>query len=61
MQPMMAFLHPHLPPPGGDVDPFGIVKIYPTKEGGEEWYMNMDNAAVTQERAHPNDLKSARL
>jgi F5/8 type C domain len=27
---------------GGDgVDPFGINKIYPTKTGGEEWYMDM--------------------
>ena len=34
---------PPPPPPSGDVDPFGVVKIYPTKEGGEEWYMNMDN------------------
>jgi F5/8 type C domain-containing protein len=34
---------PPPPPPGGDVDPFGIVKIYPTKEGGEEWFMNMNN------------------
>lgn len=34
---------PPPPPPGGDVDPFGITKIYPTKEGGEEWFMNMNN------------------
>ncbi|HSL13848.1 MAG TPA: LamG-like jellyroll fold domain-containing protein [Nitrososphaeraceae archaeon] len=26
-----------------DVDVFGIKKIYPTKPGGEEWFMNMDN------------------
>jgi predicted MPP superfamily phosphohydrolase len=25
------------------VDAFGIKKIYPTKPGGEEWFMNMDN------------------
>ena len=25
------------------VDKFGIKKIYPTKTGGEEWYMNMNN------------------
>ncbi len=26
-----------------EVDVFGIKKIYPTKPGGEEWFMNMDN------------------
>ena len=25
------------------VDKFGIRKIYPTKSGGEEWFMNMQN------------------
>jgi hypothetical protein len=25
------------------VDKFGIEKIYPTKRGGREWYVNMDN------------------
>jgi hypothetical protein len=25
------------------VDKFGIKKIYPTKKGGREWYINMDN------------------
>ncbi|MGZ8890725.1 MAG: hypothetical protein ACXW0J_04915, partial [Nitrososphaeraceae archaeon] len=24
-------------------DKFGIEKIYPTKTGGEEWFMNMNN------------------
>lgn len=24
-------------------DPFGIKKIYPTKQGGREWFMNMSN------------------
>jgi hypothetical protein len=26
-------------------DPFGIKKIYPTKQGGREWFMNMSNPA----------------
>jgi F5/8 type C domain/Putative metal-binding motif len=26
---------------GGQKDPFGIQKIYPTKQGGEEWFMDM--------------------
>jgi hypothetical protein len=26
---------------GGQTDPFGIQKIYPTKAGGEEWFMDM--------------------
>jgi hypothetical protein len=25
------------------VDPFGIIKIHPTKSNGEEWYINMNN------------------
>ena len=35
--------------PGGtitnssEVDKFGIQKIYPTKQGGREWFLNMDN------------------
>ena len=29
----------------GSVDNFGIRKILPTKTGGEEWYMNMNNPA----------------
>jgi F5/8 type C domain len=30
-------------PAASDVDPFGIKKLYPTKSGGEQWFMNMDN------------------
>ena len=29
------------PTPSGDTDQFGIRKLYSTKPGGEEWYMNM--------------------
>jgi len=28
---------------GGVLDDFGIEKIYPTKSGGNEWYVNMDD------------------
>jgi hypothetical protein len=28
---------------GADTDIFGIKKLYPTKNNGEEWYMNMNN------------------
>jgi len=31
------------PTPSGDTDQFGIRKLYSTKAGGEEWYMNMVN------------------
>jgi hypothetical protein len=35
---------PPPPPPDGETnDKFGIKKIYPTKPGGEEWYMNMQD------------------
>jgi Bacterial Ig domain/PKD domain len=30
------------PPPVGK-DPFGVKEIYQTKQGGEEWFMNMNN------------------
>ncbi|HEX9319657.1 MAG TPA: discoidin domain-containing protein [Nitrososphaeraceae archaeon] len=30
-------------PPAAGTDKFGIKKLYPTKSGGEEWYMNMAN------------------
>ncbi|MGB8132629.1 MAG: discoidin domain-containing protein, partial [Nitrososphaeraceae archaeon] len=36
---------------GGDgVDPFGINKIYPTKTGGEEWYMDMTDGQDPRSR-----------
>ena len=28
---------------GNGVDKFGIKEIYPTKQGGEEWFVNMNN------------------
>jgi hypothetical protein len=31
------------PPVDNGTDPFGIKKIYKTKQGGEEWFMNMNN------------------
>jgi hypothetical protein len=31
------------PPPTGGTDKFGIKELYPTKSGGEEWFMNMVN------------------
>jgi len=30
-------------PPSNLVDPFGIREIYPTKTGGEQWFMNMND------------------
>ena len=32
-----------VPPPQTGVDKFGIKEIYPTKPGGEEWFMNMQD------------------
>ena len=32
----------------GENDPFGIKKIYPTKQGGREWFMNMSNPKMIQ-------------
>ena len=36
-----SFVSPRAPVEGKDL--FGIDKIYPTKEGGQEWYVNMEN------------------
>ena len=42
---------PDCPSGGGDgVDPFGINKIYPTKTGGEEWYMDMTDGQDPKSR-----------
>jgi hypothetical protein len=40
------------PPSGGDSekDPFGIRKIYPTKAGGEEWFMDMSDGKDPRSR-----------
>src|ERR671914_219656 len=32
-----------IPPAYAANDKFGIEMIYPTKSGGEEWFINMDN------------------
>lgn len=32
-------------PSGNFVDPFGIREIYPTRTGGEQWFMNMNDIA----------------
>jgi hypothetical protein len=43
------------PPPGDDADPFGIRKIYQTKVGGEEWFMNMNNP-TSDTRTNPPSM-----
>ena len=35
-------------------DQFGIIKLYPTKSGGEEWYMNMNNP-LSDSRFNPQN------
>jgi hypothetical protein len=35
-------------------DKFGIIKLYPTKSGGEEWYMNMNNP-LSDSRFNPQN------
>src|SRR5215207_4286788 len=45
-------------PPGdgdGQTDPFGIKKIYPTKAGGEEWFMDMTDGQ--DPRSNPPSLR----
>jgi hypothetical protein len=49
---------PPSPPPGGDAgtnDKFGIKKIYSTKSGGEEWYMNMQDP-TNDPRSNPPSM-----
>jgi len=40
-------------PPGSQVDVFGIKMLYPTKQGGDEWFMNMDNPTIDLSRFDP--------
>jgi hypothetical protein len=40
---------------GGQTDPFGIQKIYPTKAGGEEWFMDMTDGE--DPRSNPPSLR----
>ena len=43
------------PPPPTGTDPFGIKKIYPTKSGGEEWFMDMTDGR--DPRSNPPSLR----
>lgn len=43
----------------GGTDPFGIVKIYPTKADGEEWYMNMNNPTADSRTVPPSMTKNS--
>jgi hypothetical protein len=43
----------------GSVDKFGIRKIYPTKAGGGEWYMNMVNPASDSKTIPPAMTKNS--
>jgi len=40
--------------PVSNVDQFGIKKLYPTKNGGEEWFMNMNNP-LSDSRFNPQN------
>jgi hypothetical protein len=41
------------------VDKFGIKKIYPTKSGGEQWYMNMNNPTTDTRTIPPAMTKNS--
>lgn len=45
------------PTPDNGLDKFGIKKIYPTKIGGEEWYMNMNNPSSDPRNDPKTSLK----
>ena len=45
---------PGIPNTTPQYDKFGVLKIYQTKAGGEEWFMNMDNPG-TDKRFDPQD------
>jgi hypothetical protein len=51
--------HPPPPPDEGTNDKFGIRKIYPTKPGGEEWYMNMQDPRNDPRTSEPSMSKNA--
>ena len=40
---------------GTGVDKFGIKELYPTKPGGDEWFMNMDDPNVDKDRFTTKD------
>ena len=44
---------------GNDKDPFGVKEIYQTKQGGEEWYMNMNNPSSDSRNNPPPLTKNA--
>jgi hypothetical protein len=46
---------PPPPPPADGVDPFGIRMIYPTKAGGEVWFMNIANP-ISDPRTNPPSM-----
>ena len=37
---------PSLFPTSNKFDRFGIMEIYPTKAGGQEWFINMENPTI---------------
>ncbi|HEX7032370.1 MAG TPA: hypothetical protein VF172_05165, partial [Nitrososphaera sp.] len=38
-----------------DTDKFGVEELYPTKPGGDEWFMNMDNPNADEDRFTTKD------
>ncbi|MCI0560454.1 MAG: hypothetical protein MN733_18360, partial [Nitrososphaera sp.] len=43
-----------------DLDAFGVQKIYPTREGGREWYVDMDDPAADPFLRNLDDLQLSR-
>ena len=44
---------------GNGLDPFGIKKLNPTKLGGEEWYMDMNNPSSDRRTLPPSMTKNS--
>jgi hypothetical protein len=47
-----------VPPPQTGVDKFGIKELYPTKTGGEQWFMNMQDPTGDKQTNPPSMSKN---
>jgi hypothetical protein len=47
-----------VPPPQTGVDKFGIKELYPTKAGGEQWFMNMQDPTGDKQTNPPSMSKN---
>ena len=54
----MKITSQQVPPPQTGVDKFGIKELYPTKAGGEQWFMNMQDPTGDKQTNPPSMSKN---